>query len=57
MEGSVHVRVTVKVLINLQCFCDPPSPLKSMKHLGCVNLRRRFGESIIMYYSFYNDSI
>ena len=43
MEGSVHVRVKVKVLINLQCFCDPPPPLKSMKHLGCVNLRRRFG--------------
>ena len=42
MEGSVHVRVTVKVLINLQCFCDPPPPLKSMEHLGCVNLRRCF---------------
>ena len=24
MEGSVHVRVKVKVLIHLQCFCDAP---------------------------------
>ena len=25
MEGCVHVRVTVKVLINVQCFCENPS--------------------------------